>query len=86
MADKLSNKMRLGYRMKIANVIQSVKKNYMADISVTKAYWEGRKAMEKLQGKAIVQYSNIWDYCEEVRRINPGSSLQVKVDRSSLTH
>ena len=59
MADKLNNKMRLGERMKIANVIQSVKENYMADISVTKAYWARRKALEKLQGKAVKQYSKI---------------------------
>ena len=58
-ADKLGNKMRLGERMKIANVIQSVKENYMADISVTKAYWSRRKALEKLQGKAVKQYSKI---------------------------
>ena len=47
-ADNLSNKMRLGEKMKIANVIQSLKENYMADISVTKAYWARRKALEKL--------------------------------------
>ena len=51
--DKLSNKLRLSKRMNIANVIHGVKENYMVDISVTKAYQTRKKAMEKLQGKAI---------------------------------
>ena len=37
-AKKLSKKMKLGEKMKIANAIQSAKENYVADILVTKAY------------------------------------------------
>ncbi|RYR40144.1 hypothetical protein Ahy_A09g045827 [Arachis hypogaea] len=56
--------------MKIATVIQTIQDKYMANISVTKAYWARRKAREEIHGRAILQYGKLRDYCAEIMRTN----------------
>ncbi|MED6151971.1 hypothetical protein PIB30_087408 [Stylosanthes scabra] len=45
-----------GEDMKLGTVIQCIQDKYMANISVTKAYWARRKEREEVHGRAISQY------------------------------
>ncbi|RYR78720.1 hypothetical protein Ahy_A01g003574 isoform D [Arachis hypogaea] len=72
--------------MKIATVIQTIQDKYMANISVTKAYWARRKARKEVHDRDILQYGKLRDYCTEIMRTNPGSTTQILVDRPSITH
>ena len=36
--------------------------------------------MEIIQGSVIGQYSMLWDYAEEIRRTNVGSTVKLLVD------
>ncbi|XP_057760574.1 uncharacterized protein LOC130980950 [Arachis stenosperma] len=83
---KIANNISRGEEMKLATVIQTIQDKYMANISVGKAYWARRKAREEVHGRAIQQYAKLRDYCAEILRANPGSSLTILVDRPSLTH
>ncbi|KAL4286054.1 hypothetical protein AHAS_Ahas19G0047800 [Arachis hypogaea] len=44
------------------------------------------KAREEVHGWAIQQYVKLRDYCAEILRANPGSSLSILVDRPSLMY
>ncbi|GMY18093.1 hypothetical protein FCV25MIE_13332 [Fagus crenata] len=46
---------------------------------INKAYRAKAKAMDILEGSHIEQYNMLWDYCEELRRSNPGSTVLMKV-------
>ncbi|XP_020985320.1 uncharacterized protein LOC107462923 [Arachis duranensis] len=83
---KIANNISRGEEMKLAIVIQTIQDKYMANISVGKAYWARRKAREEVHGRAIQQYAKLRDYCAEILRANPGSSLSILVDRPSITH
>ncbi|MED6147860.1 hypothetical protein PIB30_047914 [Stylosanthes scabra] len=59
-----------GDDMKLATVIQTIQDKYMANISVSKAYWARRKARVEVHSRAAMQYSRLWDYCVQIRRTN----------------
>ncbi|XP_062155259.1 uncharacterized protein LOC133863331 [Alnus glutinosa] len=40
-----------------------------------------KKAEKKIYGGLGEQYGRLWDYCETLRRTNPGSCVMVKVER-----
>lgn len=83
-AEKVVDSMRTNPNIKLSEVIEEVRKNYMADVLVTMAYWGRKKAKEKLHGSYAEQYNKLWDYCAEVRRTNPGSTLQIKAQRMNM--
>ena len=57
-----------------------VRQDFNAQISKSQAYWTKRKGMEIIQGSVTEQYSRLWDYAEEIRRINDGSTVKMLVD------
>ncbi|KAK4387758.1 hypothetical protein Sango_2382400 [Sesamum angolense] len=48
------------------------------DVSRQKVQRAKREAPEKIRGSDSVQYEKLWDYCETVRKFNPGSKLILK--------
>ncbi|RYR48748.1 hypothetical protein Ahy_A07g034823 [Arachis hypogaea] len=76
---KIANNISRGEEMKLATVIQTIQDKCMANISVGKAYWARKKAREEVHGRAIQQYAKLRDYCAEILRENPGSSLSILV-------
>ncbi|KAL0455056.1 UNVERIFIED_CONTAM: hypothetical protein Slati_0844800 [Sesamum latifolium] len=48
------------------------------DVSKQKVQRAKREALEKIRGADSVQYEKLWDYCETVRKFNPGSKLILK--------
>ncbi|KAL8479851.1 hypothetical protein ACS0TY_026700 [Phlomoides rotata] len=45
------------------------------EISKGQAYRAKRLALKKLEGSPDIQFSKLWDYAEELRRSNPGSTV-----------
>ncbi|KAH7844546.1 hypothetical protein Vadar_029198 [Vaccinium darrowii] len=52
-----------------------VRKEMKVDVSRTQLYRAKRKAAQLNYGSDLQQYSRLWDYCEELRRSNPGSTV-----------
>ncbi|KAL2232618.1 UNVERIFIED_CONTAM: hypothetical protein Sindi_1441800, partial [Sesamum indicum] len=46
-------------------------------ISKHQAYKAKKKALKKLEGSPEYQYTRLWDYTDEIRRTNPGSTVIV---------
>jgi len=54
------------------------------DVNPSMMYRARTKANRKIFGKHLLQYVKLWDYCETLRSINPGSCVVMKVDRPVL--
>ncbi|KAL0396443.1 UNVERIFIED_CONTAM: hypothetical protein Scaly_0092700 [Sesamum calycinum] len=50
-----------------------------ANVSKWRAYKAKKKAMDLMQGKMKEQFNKIWDYCEEIMRSNPSSTVRMKL-------
>ena len=70
--------------LKIADVIEIVRKKYMVEVSMNKAYWVRRKALEKLNERYDEQYSKLWGYSAKLIRANPGIIVKVLCDRVTI--
>lgn len=51
--------------------------------SIYQAYKCKKMAFKKNEGDAAFQYSRLWDYAEELRLSNLGSSVALVIDNSS---
>ncbi|KAL8465031.1 hypothetical protein ACS0TY_034490 [Phlomoides rotata] len=56
---------------------QDVMDEIGCDVSKDQAYRARRLALQKLEGFADAQFSKLWDYANEIRRTNPGSTVIV---------
>lgn len=57
-----------GFRM---DVIKELRCN----VSKDQAYRAKRKALKEIEGSPDYQYTKLWDYAEEIKRSNPGSTV-----------
>lgn len=49
----------------------------MNEVFVANGYWISRKLVELLYGKIKEQYGKVHDYCDEMIRTSPQSTLKV---------
>ncbi|CAI9103081.1 OLC1v1001513C1 [Oldenlandia corymbosa var. corymbosa] len=61
-----------------------VKNEHQLTISRTQAWNAKRKALEKVRGKITEQYAELESYMAEVKRSNPGTSIQVICEDDEL--
>ncbi|KAH7841102.1 hypothetical protein Vadar_025611 [Vaccinium darrowii] len=61
--------------MPIQSFKDRVMKEMKVDVSRTQLYRAKRKATQLLYGSNVEQYGRLWDYCEELKRSNPGSTM-----------
>ena len=52
--------------------------DYSVDASLWQYYRARKHAKKLIEGTVKEQYARIWDYCAELRRMNPGLTTQVK--------
>ncbi|CAN1292105.1 hypothetical protein LINPERPRIM_LOCUS21419 [Linum perenne] len=62
----------------VKSLIQTVQEDLHMNISVSKAWRIRRKAKEMVHGSEADQYGRLYDYCDEVRRSNVGSTIFVE--------
>ncbi|GMY12533.1 hypothetical protein FCV25MIE_07772 [Fagus crenata] len=78
LAKKLVGRVKDQPDIKLRSIQKKVHKKYVTHISQSKAYRAKAKVMDILEGSHIEQYNMLWDYCEELRRSNPGSTMLMK--------
>ncbi|CAL8165840.1 unnamed protein product [Prunus armeniaca] len=86
---KFDEELKDNPKMKVTYLIKTVRKHYDIDVTGAQVYKAKSFAKVKIQGSTKEQYGKLWDYCEELKRINPGSShprqilSAVKVDENN---
>ena len=63
----------------IKDIQDAVHEKFAVDISVGKASRAREKAQDVVNGGHIAQFDQFWEYCEELRRCSPRSTMLMKV-------
>ena len=79
LAKKLVGRVKDQLDIELRSIQKKVRKKYVTHILQSKANRVKAKAMDILEGSHIEQYNMLWDYCEELRRSNPGSTVLMKL-------
>uniref|UniRef100_A0A803PYD3 SWIM-type domain-containing protein n=1 Tax=Cannabis sativa TaxID=3483 RepID=A0A803PYD3_CANSA len=61
---------------KISSFMEKVSKDHVIDISRDKAYKARKLATKKIEGSYDEQYAALWDYAEEIKYTNKGSTIE----------
>ena len=62
----------------VGEFVNQVKMDHVIDISIQKAYRARKQAETLLKGSYKKQYNVLWDYAEEIKATNPGSTVKFK--------
>ncbi|KAF7120191.1 hypothetical protein RHSIM_Rhsim13G0125100 [Rhododendron simsii] len=74
-AKKYMLDLRSNPSMPITSFKETVRKELKVDVSKSQLYGARRKAALLIYGNDIAQYGMLCDFCEELRRSNPGSTV-----------
>ncbi|KAH7861322.1 hypothetical protein Vadar_024596 [Vaccinium darrowii] len=66
---------RINPSMPITSFKERVRKEMKCDVSKSQLCRAKRKSAMLIYGNDIEQYGKLWDYCEKLRRSNPGSTV-----------
>lgn len=80
LAKRYLDTIRLNPDVPVEAFKQQVMKDLQVQISTPSAYRTKRKAMALIDGEHKDQYKDLWDYCLEVKRAMPDSSVFLKRD------
>ncbi|XP_020410864.1 uncharacterized protein LOC18790822 [Prunus persica] len=64
----------------VSSFMETVEKDYKTGVSRQQVYRAKERALRQIEGIYTEQYSRIWDYCEELRKTNPGTTTKVQCD------
>ncbi|XP_058183731.1 uncharacterized protein LOC131301443 [Rhododendron vialii] len=62
----------------VKSMKDQVQKDHKVGVSRSQLYRAKTKAMEMIEGSHVEQYAKLLDYCEELRRTNPGTTVIMK--------
>ncbi|KAL2518033.1 Uncharacterized protein Adt_14280 [Abeliophyllum distichum] len=61
---------------------EAVKSDCMVDVSVHQYYRARKRCFEVIKENTADQYKMLWDYCEELKRTNEGSTVELSATRN----
>ena len=69
------DKFRLNPSMPMTTFMKTVNEERMVEIQLKTAYKVRAHCLKILEGSNMDQYTKLWEYCDELRRTNPGSTF-----------
>ncbi|XP_022886518.1 uncharacterized protein LOC111402448 [Olea europaea var. sylvestris] len=78
LADRYLVDWRAEQNMSVTVFMERVKQDGLGDISAWQAYRSKEKALEKIRGSVVEHYKLLWDYYEEIKRTNIGTTALVE--------
>ncbi|XP_068331459.1 uncharacterized protein [Pyrus communis] len=81
LTDLYMDRIKLNPTWSVDSFLAIVKSEWNHGCTKRKAYMALDKALKIIEGKHAEQYTKLWDFAEEVKKTNPGSTVKVKLDR-----
>ncbi|MDV3145753.1 MAG: hypothetical protein Q8736_02635 [Sweet potato little leaf phytoplasma] len=78
---KLHSSIRQNPKIKLGDIQDKAHESWNIGITRSKAYRARKEAMDLVDGTHREQYRRLKDYCHELLRSNPGSTVKLLVDR-----
>ncbi|XP_058216410.1 uncharacterized protein LOC131327323 [Rhododendron vialii] len=70
---------RITPTMKPLDIQEKVRHDFQCDVSESQCYRVRGKVLRKIQGTIEDQYARLWDYCNEIMRSNPDTSVYIRL-------
>ncbi|XP_028057020.1 uncharacterized protein LOC114261011 [Camellia sinensis] len=67
--------LRINPNWPVSAMKQRIRKDLKLDVSTSQIYRAKKRAFLMIHGTDANRYSKLWDYCEELRRTNPGFTV-----------
>ncbi|RYR28222.1 hypothetical protein Ahy_B01g052342 isoform A [Arachis hypogaea] len=68
-------------KMKLRTLIRKAHSKWNVDLTKTKAAIVKQRALDEINGTYAEQYRRIHDYATDLLKLNPGSTVQIQVER-----
>ncbi|XP_050157563.1 uncharacterized protein LOC126631486 [Malus sylvestris] len=81
LTDLYMDRIKLNLTWPTDSFLVTVESEWNHNCGKRKAYKTLDRALKIIEGKHAEQYTKLWDFAEEVRKTNPGSTVKVKLDR-----
>ncbi|CAL2273120.1 unnamed protein product [Prunus armeniaca] len=78
LAKRFDEDLKTNHNMSVVEFMTLVRKHYSIDVTRDQCYKAKNLTKERIQGSIEEQYLKLWDYCEELKRQNPGSTVLMK--------
>ncbi|XP_016200246.1 uncharacterized protein LOC107641265 [Arachis ipaensis] len=75
------NKIAENPKIKLSTLMKKAYSKWNVELTKSKAARVKQFALDELQGTYIEQYRRLYDYCHELLRSNPGSTVKLQVER-----
>ncbi|VVA41885.1 PREDICTED: transposon, partial [Prunus dulcis] len=80
LSKRFDEELRDNPKMKVTDFMKLIRKHYAIDVTEAQVYKAKSFAKKRIQGSIEEQYGKLWDYCEELKSNNPGSTVIVKTE------
>ncbi|XP_028962011.1 uncharacterized protein [Malus domestica] len=81
LTDLYMDKIKRNPTWHVDSFLATVESEWNHSCTKRKAYRALDRALKIIEGKHAEQYTKLWDFAEEVKKTNPGSTVKVKLDR-----
>ncbi|KAG5522743.1 hypothetical protein RHGRI_034780 [Rhododendron griersonianum] len=68
---------RISPNIKTKELVEKVRQDFTCNVSRSQCYMARRKVLRKIEGRVEDQYAKLWDYCHEIKRTNPDTSVYI---------
>ncbi|XP_051149254.1 uncharacterized protein LOC127263974 [Andrographis paniculata] len=80
LSETFAHKFKCDPKREVRGFRKEIMRELNVSVSKDQAYRAKRRALERISGDLVYQYSRLWDYAHELRKSNPGTTIVLDVE------